>query len=115
MQVSTDPTWPEILQEKAQAYGLVKRPADPRKPHELAHGGQGPPPLTAAEVLAHPEYPHTHWDLKPDQKDKVEVAKGRGGPLKIAYEIHGHGPSRIIVCATICNFIDAIPTVHLLT
>lgn len=95
--VSVGPTWAENLQEKAQAYGLVKRPSDPRKPHELAHGGQGPPPLTAAEVLAHPEYPHTHWDLKPDQKDKVEVAKGRGGPLKVAYEIHGHGPSKIIV------------------
>ncbi|KAL9535441.1 putative non-heme bromoperoxidase [Sphaerulina musiva] len=94
--VSVAPTWTEILAEKAQAYGLVQRPSDPRKPHELAHGGLGPPPLTAAEVFAHPEYPHTNWDLQPDQKDKVEVARGRGGPFKIAYEIHGHGPSRII-------------------
>ncbi|KAM3415954.1 hypothetical protein BST61_g9444 [Cercospora zeina] len=69
---------------------------DSRKPHELAHGGFGPPPLTAAEVLAHPEFPHTYWELKPDVKGSVEVAKGRGGPLRIAYEIHGRGSSRIV-------------------
>jgi hypothetical protein len=55
-------------------------------------------PLTAAEIAAHPEYPHVYWDLKPTKKDSVDVAKGRGGPLKLAYEIHGHGPRKIVVC-----------------
>ncbi|KXT06086.1 hypothetical protein AC578_1426 [Pseudocercospora eumusae] len=93
--VSTDSTWAEVLVEKYQTH-ILRSPADARAPHENAHGGLGPKPLTAAEVLAHPEYPHAHWDLKPDKKGKVDVAKGRGGPFKLAYEIHGHGPSKII-------------------
>ena len=96
--VSTDPTWAEVLVEKYQTH-ILRSPADARAPHEKAHGGLGPKPLTAAEVLAHPEYPHAHWDLRPDKKGKVDVAKGRGGPFEVAYEIHGHGPSKIIVCS----------------
>lgn len=44
-------------------------------------------PLSAAQLLAHPEYPYVIWDLKPDRKEKVAVAKGRGGPFNIAYEV----------------------------
>lgn len=55
-----------------------------------------PGPLTAAEILAHPEYPHTQWDLKPTSAGRVEVAAGRGGPFKLAYEVHGHGPRHIV-------------------
>lgn len=95
--VSTTPTWPEILVEKWQAYVPGQSPTDDRQPHELAHGGLGPKPLTAAEVLAHPEYPHVNWLLEPDQKGKIPLAKGRGGPFDLAYEIHGHGPSKIVV------------------
>jgi len=62
----------------------------------LADGGFSP--LTAAEIQAHPEYPHVYWDLKPTKKDTIDVAAGRGGPLKLAYEIHGHGPRKIVVC-----------------
>jgi hypothetical protein len=43
-------------------------------------------PLTAEELLKHPEYDHTIWDLKPERKGKVSVAKDRGGPIDIAYE-----------------------------
>lgn len=53
--------------------------------------------MTAAQLLLHPEYPHVHWDLPADKSGKVSVAKGRGGPFKIAYELHGHGPRKIIV------------------
>jgi len=56
----------------------------------------GRPPLTAAEVMAHPEYPHVHWDLKPDRKEAISVAPGRGGPFKLAYELHGHGPKKLV-------------------
>lgn len=56
-----------------------------------------PRPLTAAEVEAHPEFPHVTWRLEPARKGKVPVAAGRGGPLNIAYEVHGHGPVHVVV------------------
>lgn len=52
--------------------------------------------LTAAEVLAHPEYPHVTWDLEPSKREKIDVAKGRGGSFKLAYELHGHGPNKVL-------------------
>ena len=58
-------------------------------------------PLTAAEIQAHPEYPHVNWDLKPDKREKIDVARGRGGPFKIAYELHGHGPNHVGTVETI--------------
>ncbi|CAD6594382.1 MAG: hypothetical protein ASARMPREDX12_008758, partial [Alectoria sarmentosa] len=57
----------------------------------------GRPPLTAAELLKHPEYEHVTWDLKPAQKGKVAVAEGRGGPIQISYEVHGNGPTKLVV------------------
>ena len=57
------------------------------------------PPLTAAEIVQHPEFEHVTWDLPPTKKGKVAVAKGRGGPLDIAYEVHGHGPIHLLVRA----------------
>ncbi|KAL6720072.1 hypothetical protein ACLMJK_001993 [Lecanora helva] len=53
-------------------------------------------PLTAAEILGHPAYPNVIWDLKPTAKGKCKVAANRGGPLDIAYEIHGRGLIKII-------------------
>ena len=55
------------------------------------------PLLTAKELAKHPEYPHVVWDLKPTSKGSVPVAKGRGGPINISYEIHGHGPRLLVV------------------
>lgn len=60
----------------------------------------GRPPLTAAELLKHPEYEHVTWDLKPAQKGKVAVAEGRGGPIQISYEVHGNGPTKLVVGTT---------------
>ena len=54
-------------------------------------------PLSAAELVKHPEFKHVTWALKPAKKGKVDVAKGRGGPLQIAYEIHGNGPTKLVV------------------
>ena len=54
-------------------------------------------PLTAAEILANPAYHHVVRDLPPTKKGKVSVAKGRGGPFDVAYEIHGTGPIHIVV------------------
>lgn len=54
-------------------------------------------PLTAEELSRHPEYPHTIWDLKPAHQGKAVVAKDRGGPFNIAYEVHGHGHRHVVV------------------
>lgn len=59
--------------------------------------GQLHSPMTAAELLEHPEYPHVTWPLKPEKEGKVLVADGRGGPFNIAYEVHGHGPIHLVV------------------
>ncbi|KAF2260894.1 alpha/beta hydrolase-like protein [Lojkania enalia] len=53
-------------------------------------------PLTADELTKHPEYDHTIWDLKPEKKGKLAVADGRGGPINISYEVHGHGPRHLV-------------------
>ncbi|KAI5202735.1 alpha/beta-hydrolase [Aureobasidium subglaciale] len=55
-----------------------------------------PKPLTAAELQVHPEFPHITWDLKPQAKGKLSVAKGRGGPLDIAWEVHGEGENKMV-------------------
>jgi len=54
--------------------------------------------MSVEEILKHPEFDHVNWDLKPEKREKVEVAKGRGGPFHLAYELHGHGPRKIVVC-----------------
>ncbi|KAH7402196.1 Alpha/Beta hydrolase protein [Phaeosphaeria sp. MPI-PUGE-AT-0046c] len=53
-------------------------------------------PMTAEELKQHPEYNHTIWDLKPDQKGTVAVANDRGGPINIAYEVHGTGDRHLV-------------------
>jgi hypothetical protein len=58
-------------------------------------------PMTASELLDHPEYQHTVWPLKPAQSGKLPVALGRGGPINIAYEVHGHGPRHLVVGDTV--------------
>jgi hypothetical protein len=66
-------------------------------------------PLTAQELQKHPEYDHTIWKLNPDYQGTASVAKDRGGPIDIAYEIHGHGPRRIVVSATISYTLSPYP------
>ena len=55
------------------------------------------PPLSAVDILTHPEFEHVTWPLKPAEKGKIEVAKGRGGPINISYEIHGTGSTKLVV------------------
>ncbi|KAH7070760.1 Alpha/Beta hydrolase protein [Paraphoma chrysanthemicola] len=53
-------------------------------------------PMTAEALLKHPEYDYAIWDLKPVQKGKVAAANGRGGPIDIAYEVHGSGDKHMV-------------------
>ena len=55
------------------------------------------PRMKAAEIKNHPAFPTTTWRLVPTQKGKLQVAKDRGGPLGLSWEIHGKGPERLIV------------------
>lgn len=54
-------------------------------------------PMTAQELPQHPEYPHIVWQLTPQSQGKVPVAKDRGGPFNVAYELHGSGPRHLVV------------------
>jgi hypothetical protein len=62
------------------------------------------PQLTAAEIYAHPEFGKVPWEGKPTEEGVVDVAQGRGGPISIAYEIHGTGPNKLVVSGMIFNF-----------
>ncbi|KAI9669240.1 MAG: hypothetical protein M1829_005117 [Trizodia sp. TS-e1964] len=66
-------------------------------------------PLTAAELVKHNAYQNVTWDLKPVSKDKALVAKGRGGPLNIAYEVHGNGPLHLVVQFLQKHHVPAMP------
>jgi hypothetical protein len=54
-------------------------------------------PLTAAEIIAHPEFSKVTWDLKSTKQGIAEVGEGRGGPYDISYEIHGTGEICLVV------------------
>ena len=56
--------------------------------------------LTVAQLQQHPGFKNAFWDLKPTVKGNVNVARERGGPFKIAYEIHGKGEHRLVVSLT---------------
>jgi hypothetical protein len=58
-------------------------------------------PLTVDELQQHPEYNHTIWHLKPTKEGKVPVAKDRGGPINLAYEVHGSGDRHLVVSCSI--------------
>ncbi|PNS20052.1 Protein STB3 [Sphaceloma murrayae] len=69
---------------------------DPEREAARALLSLGSLPLTAAELKAHPEYPHITWDLKPAKSGISSVAEGRGGPIDIAWEVHGSGPRHLL-------------------
>lgn len=60
-------------------------------------------PLVASELVALPGFQHVIQDLQPSKKGNVAVARGRGGPLNIAYEVHGGGPVHLVVSSTISS------------
>ena len=55
------------------------------------------PQLKSAEIYAHPEFGKVPWEGEATQQGFVDVAKVRGGPVSIAYEVHGTGPNKLVV------------------
>ena len=49
------------------------------------------------DVRRHPLYETAIWNLQPAAEGRLAVGHGRGGPFKIAWELHGHGPIHIVV------------------
>ena len=62
------------------------------------------PLLSAAELKAHPGYQNLEWDLPPTKKGMCSVAKGRGGPFNLWYEVHGaaEGGIKLVVSSSLC-------------
>ncbi|KAL0933242.1 alpha/beta hydrolase (glycylpeptide N-tetradecanoyltransferase) [Colletotrichum truncatum] len=53
--------------------------------------------LSALQISQHPAYATTKWNLQPDSSGFVNVAESRpGGPFPLWYEIHGHGPLKVV-------------------
>lgn len=50
-----------------------------------------------ADVIKQPAFPTASWNLEPTSSGLLPVAQGRGGPLRISWEIHGSGPVRLVV------------------
>ncbi len=67
---------------------------------------------TIAETLTHPAFPTAIWDLKPDRQGLTPVAEGRGGPINISWEIHGVGPTKLIVSPIIPSHKPAHSLTH---
>jgi hypothetical protein len=61
---------------------------------------------TVAEILAHPSYPDTIWNLVPAQSGQLPVAAGRGGPFKIDWEVHGAGDIKLVVRELYTGFLQ---------
>ncbi|KIH87678.1 hypothetical protein SPBR_05049 [Sporothrix brasiliensis 5110] len=59
---------------------------------------------TVAETLKHPSYPDATWNLQPTRSGRLPVAAGRGGPLRIGWEVHGEGPIRIVFIMGLGSF-----------
>ncbi|KAH8153254.1 uncharacterized protein LAJ45_02841 [Morchella importuna] len=54
-------------------------------------------PLTIEEILAHPAFPTVLEFHTPDRQGNAPVAIDRaGGPMAIAYEVHGTGPVHLV-------------------
>jgi hypothetical protein len=69
----------------------------PRQTGSLTLTTNRPRLPTVAETLLHQAYSDTVWQFEPTRRGKLPVAKGRGGPIKIAWEVHGHGPIQVVV------------------
>lgn len=59
---------------------------------------------TVEETLKHPTFPDVLFNLKPTRSGVLPAAEGRGGPLNIAWEIHGEGPVQVVFITGLGSF-----------
>ncbi|TLD21525.1 hypothetical protein PspLS_09103 [Pyricularia sp. CBS 133598] len=59
---------------------------------------------TVEETLKHPAYPTAIWKLVPHKKGHAPVGEGRGGPFNIGWEIHGSGPTKLVMIIGLGSF-----------
>ncbi|CAK7230665.1 hypothetical protein SEUCBS140593_007666 [Sporothrix eucalyptigena] len=59
---------------------------------------------TVAETLKHPSYSDATFNLQPTRSGRLPVAAGRGGPLRIGWEVHGEGPIKIVFIMGLGSF-----------
>ncbi|GAB0133236.1 hypothetical protein EsDP_00001648 [Epichloe bromicola] len=48
------------------------------------------------ETMRHPAFRSAVWALEPHSAGKLAVAKDRGGPIDIYWEVHGSGPTKLV-------------------
>lgn len=68
--------------------------------------------MKAAEIKNHPAFPTTTWRLQPTQEGKLQVAKDRGGPLGLSWEIHGEGKERLVVSSGPAYLFPMLPSLR---
>ncbi|KAG8411462.1 hypothetical protein J3458_015519 [Metarhizium acridum] len=49
------------------------------------------------ETTNHPAYKGTVWKLEPHSSGHLPVGEGRGGPFNLYWEVHGNGPTKLIL------------------
>ncbi|KAJ1324391.1 3-oxoadipate enol-lactonase [Microdochium nivale] len=64
-------------------------------PSKQQHQHHQYPPL--AKIRESPAFRTAIWDLVPHQKGLLPVAADRGGALRVAWEVHGDGPIKLLL------------------
>ncbi|KHN95553.1 uncharacterized protein MAM_06610 [Metarhizium album ARSEF 1941] len=49
------------------------------------------------ETTQHPAYKSAVWKLQPHSSGSLPVARGRGSPVHIYWEVHGSGPTKLVL------------------
>ncbi|KAK8084752.1 hypothetical protein PG997_006023 [Apiospora hydei] len=52
---------------------------------------------TIAQITRHPAFETAVWKLRPHQSGLLPVGATRGGPYNISWEIHGNGPTKMML------------------
>ena len=65
--------------------------------------------MRAVEIKNHPAFPTTTWRLQPTQEGKLQVAKDRGGPIGLSWEVHGDGKERLVVSCDLSQLVLVTP------
>ena len=75
---------------------------------QMANGNYRKNRPIVEEILAHPAYPDTIWKFMPTQSGRLPVAKDRGGPINIEWEVHGKGDIKLVVRLMLCGVVHPV-------